>query len=70
MKIAVMFSILSLAVSALPGFACDDKSCGHSKGAKKSHVQHEKAIKDASKSVEEKKAEATAETNSTVPTTK
>jgi len=61
MKIAVMFSILSLAVSALPGFACDDKACGHSKGAKKSHVRHEKSVKQATKSVQEKKAEATAE---------
>jgi hypothetical protein len=42
MKIAVMFSILSLAVSALPGFACDDKACEHSKGAKKSHVESAK----------------------------
>ena len=70
MKIAVMLSILSLAVSALPGFACDDKSCEHSKGAKKSHVRHEKAVKEAYKNVEEKKAEATAETTSTTPTTK
>lgn len=66
MKIAVTLSILSLAVAALPAFACDNKDCEHSKGAKKSHTQHQKPVREASepasKPAVEKKAEATGET--------
>ncbi len=58
MKIAVTLSILSLAVAALPAFACDNKECEHTKGAKKTHVQHQKPVKEASKPVEEKTAVA------------
>ena len=66
MKIAVTLSILSLAVAALPAFACDNKECEHSKGAKKSHAHHQKQVQEASKQTEEKKAEATAETKTGV----
>ncbi|CAN5145025.1 hypothetical protein BH10CYA1_BH10CYA1_38340 [soil metagenome] len=62
MKIAVTLSILSLVAAALPALACDNKECAHSRGAKKSHVQYQKQVKEASKPAEEKKTEATAET--------
>jgi hypothetical protein len=63
MKLAVTLVLLGVIAAALPAFACDNKECEHNKDTKKSHVHHQKALKEASKPAQTKKTETSTETH-------